>query len=33
MHVCVVAEDKYNQWQLATVGYIVGYISIYMVSV
>lgn len=25
MHVCVVAEDKYNQWQVATVGYILGY--------
>ena len=27
MHVCVVAEDKYNQWQLPTVGYIIGYTS------
>jgi hypothetical protein len=29
MHVCVTAEDKYNQWQLPTIGYIVGYTSIY----
>lgn len=27
MHVCVVAEDKYNQWQVPTVGFIIGYIS------
>lgn len=30
MHVCVVAEDKYNQWQLPTLVYIVGYPRIFI---
>lgn len=31
MHVCVTAEDKYNQWQIPTVGFIAGYLSIFYV--
>jgi hypothetical protein len=31
MHVCVTAEDKYNQWQIPTVGFIAGYLSIFFV--
>ena len=29
MHVCVVAEDQYNKWQVSTVGYIIGYSGYY----